>query len=130
MKSIQREQVMDLLKNYEIRCAFIENIEYRMEVIRARCATGYDRELADREIEELNRQRELANAYILLTDNAMKSLTDAERRVLYHFFVHRVSGYVDTLCEELFCEERQLYKYKESGLSKLCGAIYGICDNN
>ncbi len=126
----RRSEAVDLYKNYTFRKRFVENAEHRANLIKAKMAGGYSEELARRELSDLECQKNMANAYICLADAGLNVLDEHERQMIEHFYINRPGNYMDLICEELSCEERQVYKYKERALDKICASIYGVCEQS
>ena len=45
------------------------------------------------------------------------------------FFIDREPGCADLLCEELGCEQAQVYRVRERALQKITTAMYGAWDD-
>lgn len=51
-----------------------------------------------------------------------------ENLVLRRFYISRPEHHVDVLCNELHCEQTQVYRIKEKALYKFTVAEYGLTD--
>lgn len=61
-------------------------------------------------------------------EKGLELLSDAERKILDRFYIHRIPDHVDRLCEELGYEKTRVYEMKETALRKLTYAMYGVQD--
>lgn len=122
-----KKQTMQDLKQYRLLRASLETLPKRVELLRD---AAENNPAAAREVESLARSMQLAQHQCDAIDNGMACLSDDEQWVLQRFFVDCEPGCVDILCEELGCEQAQVYRLRERALHKLTTAMYGVWDEN
>ena len=61
-------------------------------------------------------------------ETALGLLNKTERLVLERFFIHRMDGHVDRLCQELGYEKTRVYEIKDAALRLFTVAMYGLLD--
>ena len=120
-----KKQTAQDLKRYRLLRTSLETLPQRVELLRD---AARDNPQAAREVENLARSMELAQRQCEAVDNGMACLSDDEQWVLQRFFVDCEPGCVDILCEELGCEQAQVYRLRERALGKLATAMYGMWD--
>lgn len=78
--------------------------------------------------QELERNLEIVEAEIEITEKGLASLTEEEKTVLYKFFINRPRRHIEELCESLNYEKTRIYEIKENALRKFTLACYGIVE--
>ena len=78
--------------------------------------------------EEMKWAKERACFETLRVGNALNALSDEQRLILDRFYMHRQSGYVERLCEELGYEKTQIYKMKDDALYLFTLNLYGVIE--
>ena len=78
--------------------------------------------------EELQKNMEIIKKEIAVTEKALNTLTESEKKILTRFYINRSKGYVDRLCEELYISKTELYRQKEDALKKFTMLCYGIVE--
>ena len=81
------------------------------------------------DVDALARSMELARQQCDAIDCGLACLTDEEQWVLQRFFIDREPGCAGLLCEELGCEQAQVYRVRERALQKMATALYGAWDS-
>ena len=77
------------------------------------------------ERDELKRNLVISRREVEQVDGALAKLSQEERLVLDRFYIHRESGHVERLCEELIMEKSQVYNIKNRALVKLARMLHG-----
>lgn len=77
---------------------------------------------------ELKGQLEETKAWVKIVDDALAELEDTERLVLDRFYINRIKGSADRLCEELHLEKSRVYEIKDHALRKFTLAMYGAVE--
>lgn len=78
--------------------------------------------------EELQRNLDIVQSEIEITENGLASLTQEEKKILTMFYMNRSKGYVDRLCNDLYISKTELYRQKEEALKKFTLSCYGIVE--
>lgn len=78
--------------------------------------------------EELKKNLRIAKREVDITHKALKQLTDEEYKILDRFYISRIPGHVERLCEELCIERTRVYELKDEALKKFTLAAYGIVE--
>lgn len=78
--------------------------------------------------DELKRNYKIAKAEIAVTERGLKGLTEEEEKILHRFYICRVRGHVELLCEELNFEKSRVYAMKDDALKKFTLSCYGIVE--
>lgn len=66
--------------------------------------------------------------WLRIVDEALRSLSDSEYRILDLMYMNRAKGNVDRLCEELHIEKPTVYRWRDSALRHFTIALYGITE--
>ena len=117
----------------------IKNLEIEMQTTKG---TRYDRTpvqgggngYEDRMINNIDRKGRLeenlriANRKVRRIECGLRVLSDKEKLVLNRFYVERTGDYIDRLCQELGCEQAQVYRVKDVALKKFTLSMFGIVD--
>lgn len=135
------------LKDYETRkeaadnlTGRIKNLESKFTSIRAATTDGTPvqggnenkreemllNNIATRE--ELQRNLDIVQSEIEITEKGLERLTPEEKRILTLFYMQRQKGFVDRLCNELYISKTELYRQKEDALKKFTMVCYGIVE--
>ena len=125
MKDWKKQTVQDL-KRYRLLRASLETLPRRVELLRD---AARENPRVSRDVDALSRSMELAQQQCDAIDCGMACLTDEEQWVLQRFFIDREPGCADLLCEELGCEQAQVYRVRERALQKITTAMYGVWDD-
>ena len=80
------------------------------------------------EREELQKNLDIIQHEIAVTEKGLEALDDEEKHILRRFFILREKGYVERLCDELFVSKTRLYQKKEAALKKFTLVCYGIVE--
>lgn len=75
--------------------------------------------------DELCKNLEAAKLRVKQVDRGLSVLNDTQRKVLERFYIYRVSGFVDKLCDELNVEQATVYRIKNEALRRFTLATYG-----
>lgn len=141
-----KREAIDKLKNYEAHREALENIPKEIKRLESayagiRSATtdgtpvsggGNTREdstlsnIVHRD--ELKRRLREARLWVAQVDKALAALEDDERQVLDKFFIHRIKGAVEDLCERLGVERATVYRRRDSALRRFTIALYGVTE--
>lgn len=78
--------------------------------------------------EELQRNYDIAQKEVAITEKGLEGLTKDEKTVLTRFFISRSFGHVEKLCEELHIEKTKAYTLKDEALKKFTMACYGVVE--
>lgn len=78
--------------------------------------------------EELNRSLEQAKRWVEIVNSGLEVLDDEERLVLDRFYIRRVKGNVERLCDELHLEKSRVYELKDKALRHFTLALYGLTE--
>ena len=78
--------------------------------------------------DELKRNLKIVRNEVAVTERGLKGLTADEEKILNKFYINRVRGHVELLCEELNFEKSRVYAIKEDALKKFTLACYGIIE--
>jgi hypothetical protein len=78
--------------------------------------------------EELQKNLDIVQTEIKITESGLSSLTAEENKILRLFYMQRQKGYVDRLCNELFVSKTELYRQKDEALKKFTMICYGIVE--
>lgn len=78
--------------------------------------------------EELKSNLEIVKREIETTEKGLKRLSGEQRRILEQFYVYRVNGHVERLCEELCVERSRVYELKDEALKIFTIACYGVVE--
>ena len=132
------------LQAHERRVAAIQNLRERIRALEEEAVTlsssstdgeavlGAHGDADDRLVDNiaergrLHTALDVAQTLVRVMERGLSMLTIEERTVLHHFFIHRAPGYMDTLCETLGYEERQIYRIKDNALKHLTLCLYGV----
>lgn len=76
------------------------------------------------ERDELRRKLRMAEMEVKQMERALGMLPDGEREVLERFYVARENGHVQRLCDELNCENAQVYRLKDKAMRSLARMLY------
>lgn len=79
--------------------------------------------------EELERSLEQARLWVGVVDNAMSVLTEDEKLVLERLFIYPEKHAAEMLADELFCEVKTIYRWKDKALRKFTIALYGAVES-
>ena len=60
-------------------------------------------------------------------EEALKILSELDVKILTAFYIEREKGHVDRLAAELFYEERNIYRLKDSALKRFAEAYFYNC---
>ena len=75
--------------------------------------------------QELKHSYEDARLWVEITDSAISALTEEEKLVLFHLYVHPQRGAVELLCQELGVEQSSVYRKRDAALWRFTLAMYG-----
>ena len=78
--------------------------------------------------QELERNLEIVEAEMKITEKGLSVLNEEEKTVLYKFFINRPRRHVEELCESLNYEKTRVYEIKEIALRKFTLSCYGIVE--
>ena len=78
--------------------------------------------------DELKRRLKEARLWFSMVDKALAVLDDEERLVLDRFYIHRVKGAVEALCESLSLEKSAVYDRRDKALRHFTLALYGVTE--
>ena len=78
--------------------------------------------------EELQRNLDMVQKEIEITEKGLASLTPEETKILTLFYMQRQKGFVDRLCNELYISKTELYRQKEDALKKFTMVCYGVVE--
>lgn len=78
--------------------------------------------------EELQKNLDIVQTEIKITENGLASLTEEESKILRLFYMQRQKGYIDRLCNELYISKTELYRQKDDALKKFTMMCYGIVE--
>ena len=138
---------IERLKDYKARCDAIESIteqiatlEETFEAVRAatldatavKGGGGNKREealinnIAMRE--ELKQNLEIAKREVEITEQGLSKLTKDQRLILDKFYIDRMPGYVEDLCDRLCVERSRVYALKDIALKKFTIHCYGVIE--
>ena len=78
--------------------------------------------------EELQRNLDIVQSEIEITEKGLAALMQEERKILSMFYMNRSKGYVDRLCNDLYISKTELYRQKEEALKKFTLVCYGIVE--
>lgn len=78
--------------------------------------------------EELQRNLDIVQSEIEITEKGLASLTPEETKILTMFYMSRAKGYVDRLCNDLYISKTELYRQKDDALKKFTLVCYGIVE--
>ena len=78
--------------------------------------------------DEMTRALEKARGDVCRVEQALAHLTDEQRLILDHFYMHRTRDYIDRLCEELGYERAQVYRMKDDALYMFTLYLYGAIE--
>ena len=78
--------------------------------------------------EELQKNLDIVQTEIKITENGLASLTEEEGKILRMFYMQRQKGYIDRLCNELYISKTELYRQKDDALKKFTMMCYGIVE--
>lgn len=142
-----RKISIERLKDYENRKAALlsipeqlETLELEFTSIRAATTDGQEikggggSKIEDSLInnivkrDELKRNLKIVKNEVAVTERGLKGLTADEEKILNKFYINRVHGHVELLCEELNFEKSRVYAIKEDALKKFTLACYGIIE--
>lgn len=70
----------------------------------------------------------LAKSHIERVNRGLQVLDEAERKVIFAFFIDRKAGVSTDICDILHCEKSEAYRKKDAALRKLTVACYGITE--
>ncbi len=120
-----KKQTEEELKRYRLLRASLKTLPGRVRILKeeAERQPGCSTELA-----RLTRSMELTRQKCEAIERGLACLSDEEQWVLQRFFIDREPGCAGLLCEELGCEQAQVYRVRERALSKLTTAIYGAVE--
>lgn len=139
-----KKSTIEELRVHESRLAALQNLQSRIKALEEQATAlsssctdgeavmGGHSEADDRLINNIAERGRLRSALdvtqtlVHILERGLAMLTIEERTVLHHFFIHRVPGYMDTLCDSLGYEERQVYRMKDAALRHLTLNLYGI----
>ena len=138
---------IERLKDYETRKTALslipeqlEALEYEFTSIRAATTDateikgGGDSKREDALVnnivkrQELKRNYKIAKKEIEITERGLQGLSDEQLKILHRFYICRIRGHVESLCEELNFEKSRVYAMKEEALKKFTLACYGIIE--
>lgn len=117
-----KKQTVEDLKRYRLLRASLKTLPGRVRLLEE---SVHDRPAAAQEVEKLARGMELARRQCDAIDCGLACLSEDEQRVLTRFFIDREPGCAGILCEELGCEQAQVYRVRERALQKMTLAMYG-----
>ncbi len=140
----QKEAVNDL-KAYEARKLSIDNMKKRIRELEQRAiklgslssdvpvkggASKSEDALINNiaERDRLNQNIDAVQCLLDIIDNGLSVLNDEERMVLNEFYINRSSQHIEKLCDELHCEQANVYRIKDRALYKFTIAMYGVID--
>ena len=140
----QKEAVNDL-KTYEARKMSIDNMKKRIHELEQKAIKlgsissdvpvkggGPKNEdalinnIAERD--RLNQAIDAVQCLLDIIDNGLSVLNEEERKVLNEFYINRSSQHIEKLCDELHCEQANIYRIKDRALYKFTIAMYGVID--
>lgn len=78
--------------------------------------------------QELERNLEIAEKEIDITEKGLSVLSAEEKTVLDKFYMNRPRRHIDELCESLNYERTRIYEIKEKALRKFTLSCYGIVE--
>ena len=78
--------------------------------------------------DELKRNLKIVKNEVAVTERGLKGLNSDEEKILNRFYINRIHGHVELLCEELNFEKSRVYAIKEDALKKFTLACYGIVE--
>ena len=78
--------------------------------------------------EELTRSQEIAKREVEITEKGLALLTDEQKKILYHFYMHRTRNHVERLCEEMCYEKSKIYELKDEALRIFTMATCGVVE--
>ena len=78
--------------------------------------------------DELKRIFKIAKKEIEITEKGLQELSEEELKILHKFYICRIRGHVELLCEELNFEKSRVYAMKDEALKKFTLSCYGIVE--
>lgn len=140
-----KEAVQDL-RDYESLEAFIKSYPEQMKALEEdfcslkACVTdkipvmGGVSRVDDNLINNIAKRERLAMNYAAaqkrynLIKEALDTLDERQRHILYRFFIHRQENHWELLCEELHLEKSHIYRLKDDALYMFTIAMYGMTE--
>ena len=119
---IRTRRTAEVLKRYRLMRISMDTLPGRIGLLEQRAG---EKPAAAAELQRLSRGLELAQQQCSAVDSGMACLTEDEQWVLHRFFIEPEPGCAGILCEELGCEQAQVYRVRQRALQKLTVALYG-----
>lgn len=141
------QTAIDDLQRYEYRKIALENLTTKIKVLEAQFTTiraartdgepvsgsqGNHREdvmlnnITMRD--KLKAQYRNTKADVVRTERALQALDDAEKRILELFYIRRPYDHVGVLMSEMNIDRSEVYRRKDSAITKFTIASYGGTD--
>lgn len=77
---------------------------------------------------QLETNLKIVKSLVELTKKGLASLTDEQRLILELFYIDRVQGYKEILCDRLCIEQSRLYELKDRAIKDFVIGMYGIVE--
>ncbi len=138
-----KKEILDELRRYEARKQSISSLRNRISMLadnfgRLRRAQAnvdpvqgggsyMEEHLLNNMVEKdrLMENLRVTSKVVKWLEQGLNTLTAEERLVLEYFYINRLEGYREILCERLSVEQSKLYHLKDQALEKLTRVLYG-----
>lgn len=141
-----KREAVDKLKHYEARRTSIARItseirRLEIDATKIRSATkdgmpvsGGTNAREDAIVSNIVKRGELKLAlqetylWVETVEGALDTLDEGERHILDRFYINRMRGNLERLCDELHLEKTRVYELKDAALRHFTLALYGVTE--
>lgn len=125
-KQIALKEIAESIRTLELSCEALQasGVEpARISKRPTKAEEAYLDNLCERE--QLQKNLEITRREVDQMERMLALLADDERLVLDRFYINRQKNHLRLLCEELACEEAQVYEIKSRAAIKLARMLFG-----